>query len=193
MKSAILTLQPWSHVRIFIYRTWAIRKNIYYYSTLLMISRVQITQKTIRFLANVWTTHRKKKFLLSKPVWQVFISAQLVAALPKAHENWIQVSLSHILVINRQACKFILSSILYSLRYKITLLLDGLVCSIAGYFYFSPVFWPEKYSMTRKNMLRYLRTKPSNKFLFLIFILPAHMFFGLFREFRWVSPGCSGF
>ena len=187
MKSAILTLKPWSHVRIFIYRTWAIRKNIYYYSTLLMISRVQITQKMFE------RRTEKKKFLLSKPVWQVFISDQLVAALPKANENWNQVSLSHILVINRQACKFILSSILYSLRYKITLLFDGLVCSIAGYFYFSPVFWLEKYSMTRKNMLRYLRTKPSNKFLFLIFILPAHMFFGLFREFRWVSPGCSGF
>ena len=67
------------------------------------------------------------------------------------------------------------------------------MCSIAGYFYFSPVFWVEKYSMTRKNMLRYLRTKPSNKFLFLIFILPAHMFSGLFREFRGVSPGWSGF
>ena len=142
-----------------------------------MISRVQITQKMFE------RRTEKKKILLSKPVWQVFISDQLVAALPKAHENWIQVSLSHILVINRQACKFILSSILYSLRYKITLLLDGLVCSIAGYFYFSPVFWLEKYSMTRKDMLRYLRTKPSNKFLFLIFILPAHMFFGFFLSF----------
>ena len=75
-----------------------------------MISRVQITQKMFE------RRTEKKKFLLSKPVWQVFISDQLVAALPKAHENWIQVSLSHILVINRQACKFILSFILYSLR-----------------------------------------------------------------------------
>ena len=73
------------------------------------------------------------------------------------------------------------------------LLLDGLVCSIAGYFYLSPVFWLEKYSMTRKNMPRYLHTKPSRKFLFLVFTLPAHMFSGLFREFRVVSPGCSGF
>ena len=114
METAILTLKPRSHVRILIYRTWAVRKNIYYYST--SLNRVQITQKTIRFLANVWMTHRKKNDLLSKPVWQVFTSDQLVTALLKAHENWTQVSLSHILVINRQACKFILSSILYSLR-----------------------------------------------------------------------------
>ena len=59
---------------------------------------------------------KKKQDLLSKTVWQVFISDQLVTALLKAHENWTQVSLSHILVINRQARKFILSSILYSLR-----------------------------------------------------------------------------
>ena len=58
----------------------------------------------------------KKNDLLSKPVCQVFISDQLVTALLKAHENWTQVSLSYILVLNRQACKFILSSILYSLR-----------------------------------------------------------------------------
>ena len=62
------------------------------------------------------TEKKKKQDLLSKPVWQVFISDQLVTALLKAHENWTQVSLSHILVINRQARKFILSSILYSLR-----------------------------------------------------------------------------
>ena len=48
-------------------------------------------------------TEKKKQDLLSKPVWQVFISDQLVTALLKAHENWTQVSLSHILVINRQA------------------------------------------------------------------------------------------
>ena len=59
---------------------------------------------------------KTKQDLLSKTVWQVFISDQLVTALLKAHENWTQVSLSHILVINRQARKFILSSILYSLR-----------------------------------------------------------------------------
>ena len=47
-------------------------------------------------------TKTKKKFrLLSKPVWQVFISDQSAAALLKAPENRTHVSLSSILVISR--------------------------------------------------------------------------------------------
>ena len=52
----------------------------------------------------------------------------------KARQNSTHVSLSHILVINTQACMFILYSILYSSSWIINLLLDGLVFSIVEYF-----------------------------------------------------------
>ena len=83
------------------------------------------------FLASVW-----------KIDWPRSADENLKKALMKARENSTHVSLSRrILVISRQVCTFILSSILYFSSWIINLLLDGLVCSIVRYFRWSLVCW----------------------------------------------------
>ena len=105
------------------------------------------------FLANVGKIELRSAFenlkkiaLLSKLVWQVFISDQSATALMKAHKNSTHVCLSRILVTSRQACTF-RQSYSYS----------SLVFGLAG----SP-----KYSVTRKNISRYYTLSPPIRYMY---------------------------